>query len=165
MAAGGLLAGFWQDLDDLALAALFYDGVVNRPVDVRPLMLMRLIGVQLFFLLSPVVLAAWLAVRYLRHGRSLPTDVAPARPSMPALAAALLCAWVAVNLWICYLRLPGDFSLHSPMTGVVSGRWGLALTAYASNFQWLWPAGLAALAVFVAPARRKTGDGPQPIPA
>ena len=167
MAAGALLTLLWQGLDGLGLTALFLTGDTNRPFVGNPL---ALIGFQLLMLLGPVVVAAGLVLRHIRRGRSLLSDVAPARQSMFVLVAVMLCAWAAVNLWITYLRQPyylqpQDVSLYSQMSGRVSWRWGRALMAFASNLQWLWPAGLGVLAVCLAPVRRETREGPQPIPA
>jgi hypothetical protein len=167
MAVAGLLTRFWQGLDGLGLTALFYTGDMNRPFVGSPL---ALIGFQLLYLLGPVVVAAGLVLRHIRRGRSLPSDVAPARQSMLVLVVLMLCAWAAVSLWGTYLRQPYDLqpqdvSLYSQMSGMVSWRWGRALMAFASSSQWLWLAGLGVLAVCLAPARRKTREGPPPIPA
>ncbi len=140
MAVGILLVDFWQIVSQFGFAALFSTGDVNRPYHVAPLVLM---GVYQLIHLSPLLVIALCYRRSMRADRTF-SVTAPARTTaLFFLVPALVLAWVGFYLWSSFFwRPPG-----------ISWAWGGILLQYITTFQWLWPAGLAALILWLAPKR------------
>jgi hypothetical protein len=140
MAVGVLLVDFWQIVSQFGITALFYTGDVNRPYDVGPLVL---VGIYQLIHLSPLLAAAFLFRRCMRADRTLPVTTPVRTTSLFILVPALVLAWVGFYLWSSYFwRPPG-----------ISWPWGDLLLQYVTTFQWLWPAGLGALILWLAPKR------------
>jgi hypothetical protein len=145
MAVGVLLVDFWQVVSQFGITALFYTGDVNRPYHVGPLVL---VGIYQLIHLSPLLAAAILFRRCMRADRTLPVTTPVRTTSLFILVPALVLAWVGFYLWSSYFwRPPG-----------ISWPWGDLLLQYVTTFQWLWPAGLGALILWLAPKRSERGQ-------
>jgi hypothetical protein len=140
MAVGVWLVDFWQIVSQFGITALFYTGDANRPYDVGPL---ALVGIYQLIHLSPLVAVAMLFRRSMRADRTLPVTTPFRTTSLFILVPALALAWPALALWSGYFWRPAG----------ISWPWGGLLLQYVTTFQWLWPAGLAALVLWLAPKR------------
>jgi len=140
MAVGGLLVGFWQTVSMFGITALFYTGNMSRPYDVRPLVL---IAVYKSFHLSPLVVAALFFRRSMRADRILSVTTPVRTTALFVFVPALVLAWFGFYFWSNYFWRPSG----------ISWPWGDLVLQYVTTFQWLWPVGLAALILWLAPKR------------
>lgn len=137
MALGGLAVGFWDEASRYGVSACFYAGEVHQSSP--------LLGSLLFLAvrLSPVVAVILLARRGFL-GSALPT-----RTRLLILLPLIVCA----GAW-----LHAGISLLNAQQGIAFP-WAMFWSAYLSGLQWLWPTGLAALALWLAPRASHTpGD-------
>jgi hypothetical protein len=140
MAVGGLLVGFWQTVSQFGITALFYTGNVNRPYDAAPLLLM---GVYQFIHLSPLIVAALFFRRSMQGDRTLTVPTPVRTTALFVMVPALALAWPGFFMWSSYFWKPRE----------ISWPWADLLLQYVTTFQWLWPVGLAALILWLAPKR------------
>lgn len=150
MAVGWLMVGFWQTVSQFGITAMFYTGDANRPYDVKPLVLM---SVYKLILLSPLLVPSFFLRQKLRSERAFTTGIPVQRRHLVALVPAMACAWVGFYFWSCYLWMPKG--LLWP--------WSDFLRQYVTTFQWLWPVGLAALVLWLAPKGHERDQDFKPI--
>ena len=131
------MVGFWQTVSGLGIRALFLTGHINEHFNVG-----LVLSVQLLVQLSPVILLVILTQRT-RRGKDIPGAALVRRRPLLAVLPALLSAWTGLQLWSLYSGIPREHGVSFPNV----------LTHYVTTFQWLWPVGLAALLLWLAPNR------------
>ncbi len=144
IAVGGMLVGFWQTVSWLCLKALFFTGDIKRPFAINQALLVSL---NLLLQFGPLILLGLFVWWRVRARKSLLAVVLLRRETMLAVVPVVLLAWAALSLWSIWSWVPrGQASLVSLA--------GLS-TYYLTNLRWLWPVGLAALIVWLAPGRHE----------
>jgi hypothetical protein len=139
MAVGALAVGVWESVSRVSIQALFYTGDIHWPYLVGPLLLS---GSLLLIELTPLIVLALLLRHRIRAGKdSTGGRMVRSRAFFASIPVAV-CTWAAVQLASQYFWRPGgaDFSF-----------WSNVAANYFVTLQWLWPAGLASLIMWLAP--------------
>jgi hypothetical protein len=137
MAVGSLASGVWQSVSMVSMAALFYTGDINRPYLVGPVF----IGSFLLIELTPLIVLGLLLRLRIWAGKDATAGNIVRSRAFSAFIPVAVCAWAAAQLvWPYFWKSAGaNFSFWSN------------IAAYYFAFQWLWPAGLALLTMWLAP--------------
>jgi len=138
VAVGGMALGIWQSVSWMSMLALFYTGDINRPYLDGPV----LIGSFLLIELSPLVVLGLLLRRRIRVGEDATAENIVRSRAFFAFIPVAVCTWAAVQLAIQYFWRPAGANISF---------WSNVVANYFATFQWLWPAGLALLIMWLAP--------------
>jgi len=139
MAVGGLAVGFWQRVSMLGITAMFYTGDINRPYGDKALLLAC---VYLLIQLSPLFVLGFFLRQRMRLGRAFAAETPFQNRLLFPLVPFVVCVWwVGTYLLSNYLWRPRGIAIA----------WSDLLVQYAITFQWLWPVGLTALVLWLAP--------------
>ncbi len=137
MAVGALMLGLWQPASGLGLRAL----LINRLLINRLYNPGLIVSAQLLVALGPVIPLLLFAQRT-RRGKDIPYATFVRRRPLLALLPAVLLAWTGLQLWSLYLGVPRGRGVF----------FSDVLNHYVTTFEWLWPVGLAALVLWLAPS-------------
>jgi hypothetical protein len=144
MAVGALAVGVWRGVSWVSVQALFYTGDVNKPFSSGPVFF----GSWLLILLSPLVVLGLLLRQRMRAGKDVTAGKLIRKRTMTVFVPAVVCAWTALHLWSQHYWNPPGFGIS----------WSSVVANYFTTFQWLWPAGLALLILWLAPREDTRGS-------
>jgi hypothetical protein len=152
MAVGGLLVGFWRSVSQFSLAALFYTGDLQRPY-ASPLLVA---GLQKVILVLPVIIISILIARKRRGQSALSAEMPTSLARRFAPVIAVMVAWIVVELTAKYFWQARIVPAEHRITDLSA-----LLLNYLSTMQWVRPAFLAALILWLGSARAEALEDSQ----